>query len=82
MDGDRIAASPRRGTGSSMPRRTNVPAFSPFLDRYRNLAERFFNRLNHFSTIATRYEKHAANDLAIVKLASICIWLRAYESVP
>lgn len=31
-----------------MPRRVNVPAFSPFLYRYRNLVERFFNRLKHF----------------------------------
>ena len=28
-----------------MPRRTNIPAFSPFLYRYRNLVERFFNKL-------------------------------------
>ena len=64
-----------------MPRRVNVPAFSPFLYRYRNLIERFFNKLKHFRAVATRYEKHAANYLAIVKLASIRIWLRAYESV-
>jgi transposase len=64
-----------------MPRRTNVPAFNPFLYRYRNLVERFFNKLKHFRAIATRYEKHAANYLAIVKLTSTRIWLRAYESV-
>jgi transposase len=34
-----------------MPRRVNVPAFSPFLYRYRNLVERFFNRLKHFPRI-------------------------------
>lgn len=64
-----------------MPRRVNVPAFSPFLYRYRNLVERFFNKLKHFRAVATRYEKHAANYLALVKLASTRIWLRAYESV-
>jgi transposase len=64
-----------------MPRRVNVPAFSPFLYRYRNLVERFFNRLKHFRAVATRYEKHDANYLALIKLASIRIWLRAYESV-
>ena len=32
--------------------------------------------------IATRYDKLAANYLAIVKLASIRIWLRANESTP
>ncbi len=29
-----------------MPRRVNIPAFSPFLYRFRNLVERFFNKLN------------------------------------
>jgi transposase len=64
-----------------MPHRLDPPAFSPFLYRYRNLVERFFNRLKHYRAIATRYEKHAANYLAAVKLASIRIWLRHYESV-
>lgn len=44
-----------------MPNRVNVPAFSPFLYRYRNHVERFFNKLKHFRAIVTRYEKHAAN---------------------
>ena len=35
------------------------PAFSPFLYRYRNLVERFFNKLKHFRAIATRYDKRA-----------------------
>ena len=61
--------------------RIDKPAFSPFLYRYRNLVERFFNKLKHFRAVATRYEKHAANYLALVKLASVRIWLRAYESV-
>lgn len=30
-----------------IPRRINIPAFSPFLYRYRNLVERFFNRIRH-----------------------------------
>ena len=64
-----------------MPRRVNLPAFSPFLFRYRNLVERFFNKLKHFRAVATRYEKHAANYLALVKLAAARIWMRAYESV-
>lgn len=64
-----------------MPRRVNIPSFSPFLYRYRNLVERFFNKLKHCRAIATRYEKHAANYLALVKLAASRIWLRAYESV-
>jgi transposase len=64
-----------------MPGRVNVPAFSPFLYRYRNLVERFFNKLKHFRAIATRFEKHDANYLALVKLAAARIWMRFYESV-
>ena len=59
-----------------MPNRVIIPAFSAFLYRYRNLVERFFSKLKHFRAVATRYEKHAANYLAIVKLASARIWLR------
>ena len=65
-----------------LARRIDKPAFSSFLYRYRNLVERFFNKLKHFRAVATRYEKHAANYLALVKLAATRIWLRAYESVP
>lgn len=64
-----------------MPGRRNVPAFSAFLYRYRNLVERFFSKLKHFRAVATRYEKHDANYLALVKLAASRIWMRAYESV-
>ena len=64
-----------------MPNRVKVPAFSRFLYRYRNLVERFFNKLKHFRAVATRYEKHDENFLALVKLAASRIWLRFYESV-
>ncbi|HEY0572181.1 MAG TPA: IS5 family transposase, partial [Enterovirga sp.] len=64
-----------------LARRIDKPAFSPFLYRYRNLVERFFNKLKHFRAVATRYEKHAANYLALVKLAAARIWMRVYESV-
>jgi transposase len=64
-----------------MPQRKRRPPFSQFLYRFRNLVERFFNKLKHFRAVATRYEKHAENYLALVKLAAIRIWLRAYESV-
>ena len=59
-----------------MPRRVNIPAFSPFLYRFRNLVERFFNKLKHFRVIATRFEKHDANYLALIKLAAARIWMR------
>ena len=64
-----------------LSRRVSKPAFSPFLYRYRNRVERFFNKLKHFRAVATRYEKYPENYLAVVKLASTRIWLRVYESV-
>jgi transposase len=64
-----------------MPNRKNIPAFSAFLYRYRNLVERFFNKLKHFRGVATRYDKRADNYLAGVKLASVRIWMRANESM-
>ena len=57
------------------------PCFSPVLYRGRNRIERFFNRIKHFRRLATRYEKHAANFLAMLKLAAIHLWLRHNESV-
>jgi transposase len=59
-----------------MPNRVEVPPFSPFLYRYRNLVERFFSKLKHFRAVATRYEKHAANYLGLIKLAASRIWMR------
>ncbi len=54
--------------------------FSPHLYKARNLVERFFNKIKHFRRIATRYDKLAANYMAMIKLASIRVWLRVYES--
>ena len=62
-----------------MPNRRNVPVFSTFLYRYRNLVERFFNKLEHFRAVATRYDKTPENYLASVKLASVRIWMRVNE---
>ena len=59
-----------------MPNRKRRPAFSTFLYRYRNLVERFFSKLKHFRAVATRFEKHSANYLALVKLAAVKIWMR------
>ena len=64
-----------------MPNRRHVPACSAFLYKYRNLVERFFNKLKHFRAVATRYDKRADNFLAGVKLASLRIWMRFNESV-
>jgi transposase len=64
-----------------MPNRKNVPAFSKYLYRHRNLVERFFNKLKHFRGVATRYDKRADNFLAGVKLAAFRIWCRFNESM-
>ena len=57
------------------------PCFSRVLYRARNRIERFFNRIKHFRRLATRYEKDAANFLAMLKLAAVHLWLRHNESV-
>ena len=62
-----------------MVHRRRKPWFSPALAR--NRIERFFNRIKHFRRLATRYEKHAANFLAMLKLAATHLWLRHNESV-
>jgi transposase len=62
------------------PNRRDPICFSPYLYRARNLVERFFNKIKQCRRIATPYDKLAANCLAFVKLASIRLWLRAYES--
>ena len=57
--------------------------FSPYPYRARNRVERFFNRIKQCRRIATRYDKLAANYLAVVQLASIRLWLAAAnESTP
>jgi len=69
----------RRGAYANMkalPGRKRVPTSSRFLYRYRNLVERFFSKLKPFPAIATRYEKHDADYLALIKLASSRIWMR------
>jgi hypothetical protein len=38
------------------------------------------SKLKHFRRVAARYDKPAANFLAMIQLASMRLWLRAYES--
>ena len=46
----------------------------------RNKIERFFGRLKaSFRRIATRYEKTSRNFLAMIKLASVRLWIEFYE---
>lgn len=65
----------------AMPQRRFKPAFSKYLYKFRNMIERFFNKLKHFRVVATRYDKDPESYLAGVKLASIGIWLRINEPV-
>ena len=77
-------ASDRAASAQETHRAQKQPApetcFSRRLYRERNLIERFFSKLKHFRRVATRYDKLAANFLAMVQLASMRLWLRAYES--
>ncbi len=71
------------GATPNIPPKSNrrwKPCFSKRLYRERNLIERFFSKLKHFRRVATRYDKLAANFLAMIQLASMRLWLRAYES--
>ena len=85
-DADWIRALARQqGAWANIPPKRNRKdpiCFSPYLYRARNLVERFFNKIKQCRRVATRYDKLAANYLAFIKLASIRIWLRAYESTP
>jgi transposase len=74
-----------QGAWANIPPKRNRKGpicFSPFLYRARNLVEWFFNKIKQCRRIATRYDELAANYLAFIKLASIRIWLRVYESTP
>src|SRR5437868_2834246 len=62
--------------------RTEPICVTPYRYRARNLVERFFNMIKQCRRVATRYDRLAANYLAFIKLASIRIWLRAYEFTP
>jgi transposase len=63
-----------------MPNRKNVPAFSSYLYRYRNLVERFFNKIKHYRAVAMRYD-NARKLPRRSKPASLRIWMRFNESI-
>ena len=60
----------------AMPGRKRKPTFSAYLYKLRNAVERFFSKIKHYRAIATRYEKHPENYLALVKLAAARLWMR------
>jgi transposase len=59
-----------------MPNRIRHPAFSANLYKMRNAVERFFSKIKHYRAIATRYEKHPENYMALIKLAAARIWMK------
>ncbi|RKH18794.1 hypothetical protein D7Y13_38245 [Corallococcus praedator] len=61
-----------------IPTRSNQPRLRSFRHadyRKRCRVECLFNRLKQSRRVATRYEKRAANYLAMVLIASIRLWL-------
>jgi transposase len=55
--------------------------FDAELYKERNKTERFFGRLKaSFRRIATRYEKTSRNFPAMIKLASVRLWIEFYEA--
>jgi transposase len=59
-----------------MPNRVRHPDFSITLYKLRNAVERFFSKIKHYRAIATRYEKHPENYMALIKLAATRIWMK------
>lgn len=68
----------RRRIESVIPTRKNQPRqfdFDKAAYREGNKVERLIGRLTQYGRIATRYEKRAANDLALVTLGMTMLWL-------
>ncbi len=64
-----------------MIREQGATAFVGEIYKERNRTERFFGRLKQsFRRIATRYEKTSRNFMAMIKLASVRLWIEFYES--
>src|SRR4029078_6945690 len=58
------------------------PHFDRAAYRLRNRVERLINRLKQFRRIATRYEKRAANYLAMLTIGRILLWINAFAATP
>jgi transposase len=68
----------KHGIRVTIPRRRDERrrgSFDRAVYRLRNLIERLVNRMKHFRRVATRYEKRAANYLAILTVVAILLWL-------
>jgi transposase len=77
----RVARQGAWGNIKPMPHRVNVPSFSAYLYRFRNLVNA--SSINSSISAPSRpAEKHNANDLAVVELAAIRIWFRFMSRWP
>jgi transposase len=68
----------RRGILPVIPSKSNQPRqhrFDREAYRQRNRVERLFSRLKQWRRIGTRYEKRAANYLAMITLGMILLWI-------
>ncbi|WP_247895020.1 IS5 family transposase [Azospirillum brasilense] len=68
----------RRGIQPVIPTKSNErpdPTFDRDAYRERNRVERLINKLKQFRRIATRYEKRAANYLAMITIVATLLWL-------
>ena len=60
----------------SNPSRTRRLPLDAHLYKARHLIECCFSKLKQFRRVATRYEKTARNDRAVVTIAATVLWLR------
>ena len=58
------------------PSRATKYPLDPHLYAQRHLVECCFSKLKQFRRVATRFEKTAANYLAVVTIAAVVLWLR------
>ena len=76
-DANRAAIRARGAEPCIPPRRSRTAAigYDRHLYRERNVAERYFARVEQYRRVATRYDKTAANYLGFVWVASLAIML-------
>lgn len=75
----------RRGIRAVSPTKRDErrsPAFDRAAYRERATVERLINRLKQFRRVATRYEKRAADYLAMLTIAAILLWLELLKTPP
>jgi transposase len=70
-----IRARDMKAVIHSKPERKRALPLDRKLYRRRYLVELFFHSLKRFRAIATRFEKTRTNYLALLHVASICLWL-------